>query len=232
MKVAVVRFPGSNCDLDAVHALGMFPRLEPHLVWHEDAEVGSYDAVILPGGFSFGDCLRSGAIAAKSPAISRIRRMADRGRPVLGICNGFQILVEAGLLPGALLRNTTLKFVCKWITVRVENTSTVFTRLMTKGQVIRMPIAHNEGRYYDTEAELKRISREGLVVFRYCSEDGEVDSSSNPTGTLANIAGICNKEGNVVGLMPHPERAAESILSPLGSQDGRLFFESMLAVSS
>ncbi|MDE1853932.1 MAG: phosphoribosylformylglycinamidine synthase I [Thaumarchaeota archaeon] len=228
MKVAVVRFPGSNCDLDAVHALRTVSGVKADLVWHEDHEVTGYDAVVLPGGFSFGDYLRAGAIAARSPAIGHITRMADRGVPVLGICNGFQILVEAGLLPGALLRNTALKFVCRWTNVKVENTHTPFTRAFRKGQVLRVPIAHSEGRYYLPEEDMRRLGDQGRIVFRYCDGRGRVDEASNPTGTLGNIAGVCNEQGNVLGLMPHPERATEGILSPTGSSDGRYVFESLL----
>lgn len=228
VRVAVVRFPGSNCDLDAVGALKLVQGVKPDLVWHEDSRISSYDAVVVPGGFSFGDSLRAGAIAARSPAMKRVARLAERGAPVLGICNGFQILIESGLLPGALLRNSSLRFVCRWVAVKVENTRTSFTRRMEKGQVLRMPIAHNEGRYFASRTELARLSSEGRIVFRYCDDAGKPSPSSNPTGTLDNIAGISNEEGNVVGLMPHPERASEPILSPFGGADGRLLFESLM----
>ncbi len=227
-RVAVVRFPGSNCDLDAVSALKLVSGVRPKLVWHEDPEISSYDAVVVPGGFSFGDSLRAGAIAARSPAMRKVGRLAERGAPVLGICNGFQILIESGLLPGALLRNSSLKFVCRWVSVKVENSRTSFTHGMKMGQVLRMPIAHNEGRYFAPRSELARLSSEGRVVFRYCDDAGRSSESSNPTGTLDNIAGISNKEGNVVGLMPHPERASEPLLSPFGDADGRLVFESLV----
>ena len=230
-RVAVVRFPGSNCDLDAVQALRTLSGIRADLVWHEDRNVGEYDAIVLPGGFSFGDYLRGGAIASKSPSLERIRKFADQGRPVLGICNGFQVLIEAGLLPGSLLRNTSLKFVCKWVTVRVENDQTSFTRRMRKGQILRLPIAHNEGRFYTSDSELQELARGGQVALRYCDESGRANEKGNPTGTLDNIAGICNKGGNVVGLMPHPERATEPILSPFGSSDGALVFQSMLGGS-
>jgi phosphoribosylformylglycinamidine synthase len=220
MKVAVIRFPGSNCDLDMMAALRTIEGLDPVLVWHEDSGLGrgDYGAVILPGGFSFADRLRAGVIAANSPAMATVKRLAERGVPVLGVCNGFQILVESGLLPGALLRNTSLKFVCEWTHVRVEDTGTPFTSGLRKGQVLGMPIAHGEGRYYLPPAELARLEKGGMVAFRYCDESGRVTQASNPTGTLHNIAGVRNKEGNVVGLMPHP----------LGRHDGSLVLSSLL----
>ena len=228
LKVAVVRFPGSNCDLDAVKTLRSFKGVSTSLVWHEDSSLSGYEAVVLPGGFSFGDALRAGAVAAKSPAVSRVSRLAERGVPVLGICNGFQVLIEAGLLPGALLRNTTLRFVCRWVNVRVENPRTSFTRGMKKGAVLRLPIAHNEGRYTAPDEDLRSLKSRDGVVFRYCDEKGKVTAASNPTGTTWNIAGISNKDGNVVGLMPHPERASDRILSPFDSEDGRMLFASLL----
>lgn len=230
MRVAVIRFPGSNCDLDMVSALKTIKGIEPALVWHEDASLGAVDwgAVVLPGGFSFADRLRAGAIAANSPAMGVVRRLADRGTPVLGVCNGFQTLVESGLLPGALLRNTTLKFVCEWTHVRVENTGTPFTSGLRRGQVLDLPIAHGEGRFYLQSRELDRLEKDGLVAFRYCDAAGRVTPASNPTGTLHNIAGVRNKEGNVVGLMPHPERAVEALMSPFGTHDGSLVLTSML----
>jgi len=228
MKVAVIRFPGSNCDLDTVYVLRNIIGVETELVWHRDFHNGQFDAVILPGGFSYGDALRAGVIAAYSPAMKEVREMAREGKPVLGICNGFQILVESGLLDGALLRNDCLTFVCKWVTLRVENTETSFTNKMRKGQVLRVPIAHNEGRYYNDEEAIREMEENNQIVFRYSDERGEVTANSNPNGSIGNIAGICNLEGNVVGLMPHPERASEQILSPYKTDHGRLFFESMI----
>jgi phosphoribosylformylglycinamidine synthase I len=231
MNVAVIRFPGSNCDLDVVAALRATKGLDPKLVWHENDDLAGFDALVLPGGFSFGDYLRAGAIAARSPSIARVRRLAEKGVPILGICNGFQILVEAGLLPGSLLKNSGLKFVCKWVTLRVENNKTPFTRTFRRGEVLRLPIAHNEGRLFLPEHELAALGRDGRVVLRYTDEKGEPTLDGNPNGSQENIAGICNEDGNVLGMMPHPERAADPILSPEGSSDGRAIFESLAGMS-
>lgn len=231
MKVAVIRFPGSNCDLDVIKALADIKGLTSSLVWHESDEIGKFDAAILPGGFSFGDCLRAGAIAARSPALSHVKKMAEDGKPILGICNGFQILVEAGILPGSLLRNTTLKFVCRWITVKVENTRTPFTKLTRKGQRLKMPIAHNEGRFYASRRDIQLLENRGRIVFRYVDNGGTGTGKGNPNGSVAGIAGICNEKGNVVALMPHPERGSDPILSPFQSSDGRLIFTSLLGDS-
>jgi phosphoribosylformylglycinamidine synthase len=217
MKVAVIQFPGSNCDLDTLHVLRDVVKVNADLIWHKNFRDPNYDAAILPGGFSYGDHLRAGIIAAYSPAMTPIKEMAKQNKPILGICNGFQILVESSLLPGALLRNSGLKFVCKWTRLRVETEHSAFTGLYQKGENIRMPIAHNEGRYFIDEETLKDIRRNNRVIFRYVSE--------NPNGAIDDIAGICNEDRNVVGLMPHPERASENIL---GSEDGRKMFESML----
>jgi len=217
MNVAVIRFPGSNCDLDALHALRDVIRAPCELIWHKDFEPAKFDAVVLPGGFSYGDHLRAGIIAAFSPAMNGVRRMAEEGKPVLGICNGFQILVEGGLLPGALLRNSGMNFVCKWVTLRVERNRSLLASHL-QGKLLRMPVAHGEGRYYIDEDGLKRLYANGQVVFKYVDEHGNATQQANPNGSLDNIAGICNEKGNVLGLMPHPERASEAIL---GGEDGR-----------
>jgi len=217
LKVAVIQFPGSNCDRDTLHVLKSMPDVDAALVWHNDFKHESCDAAILPGGFSFGDHLRAGIIAAQSPATDIIRKMAEDGKPVLGICNGFQILIEAGLLPGALMRNSGLKFVCKWTDLELENSQTAFTCSFKEKGRIRMPIAHNEGRYFAEDAALDRLREEGLVVMTYAGE--------NPTGTSRGIAAISNKEGNVVGMMPHPERASDIAL---GGTDGLRVFDSMV----
>ena len=208
-RVAVVQFPGSNCDLDALETLRTVAKANTDLVWHKDLKQDSYDAYVLPGGFSYGDYLRAGAIAATSPSLKTIKEAAEKGKPVLGICNGFQILVEAGILPGAVLRNTGLRFVCKWTRLRVETTRTPFTNQAEKGQVLRVPIAHNEGRYYLDREEVSRLDKNEQVVLRYVDEANEATDRANPNGSLDNIAGICNVEGNVMGLMPHPERASQ-----------------------
>lgn len=221
MKVAVIQFPGSNCDRDTLSVLRHVLKLQANLVWHSEFQEDAYEAVILPGGFSFGDHLRAGTIAAHSPAVGIVCKMADDGKPVLGICNGFQILIEAGLLPGALLRNSSLKFVCKWIDLVVENTRSAFTCAFRRKSRIRMPIAHNEGRYFADDALLDRLEAEGRVVLRYARE--------NPTGTSRNIVGISNERGNVVGMMPHPERASDQML---GGVDGLKVFQSMVEWAS
>ena len=228
VRIAVIRFPGSNCDLDVVHVLRNVLKVEAHLVWHKDFRRMGYDGVVLPGGFSYGDYLRSGAIAARSPAMEHVKAMAEEGLPVLGICNGFQILVEAEILPGALLPNENLKFICKWVCIRCDNGWTAFTWGIPEGKVLYMPIAHKEGRYFSEEAELERLSRKRMIVFRYTDWKGEAVPEANPNGSLKNIAGICNEKGNVLGLMPHPERASEAILSPHGNADGLLLFKSMV----
>jgi len=226
IKIAVIQFPGANCDLDAVHVLSNVIGVETTLVWHNHFKEAKFDGVILPGGFSFGDYLRAGIIAAHSPALDEAKVMLKDGRPILGICNGFQILTEAEFLPGALLQNESLKFVCKWVNINVINNQTAFTHGMDKNDVLAMPIAHGEGRYYTDN--LKELEENDQIVFKYSTEDGSYNSNSNPNGSLENIAGICNLEQNCVGLMPHPERASESILSPKQTTHGRIFFESMI----
>ena len=224
MKFGIVVFPGSNCDQDCVHVLRDVVGAPVTELWHQETSLRGVDAIVLPGGFSYGDHLRTGAVAKLSPIMTSVSRFARGGGLVLGICNGFQILLEAGLLPGAMLRNTGLRFICRQVTLRVERTETPFTNQYAQHQVIRLPIAHNEGRYTIDASELPKIA--GQVVFRYCDEAGRVSDDANPNGSVDAIAGLTNARGNVLGLMPHPERAAEAAL---GSEDGRLLFESMLA---
>lgn len=226
IKIACIQFPGSNCDLDTMHVLNNVIGIETHLAWHNQFKESEFDGCILPGGFSFGDYLRSGIIAAHSPAIEEAKVMLKDGRPIIGICNGFQILTEAQFLPGALLGNESLKFICKWVNIRVENTKTAFTNKMQLNSVLDIPIAHGEGRYF-TE-NLKELEENDQIVFRYTNKNGEITKDSNPNGSLASIAGVCNLEQNCIGLMPHPERASETILSPTGSTHGKEFFESMI----
>jgi phosphoribosylformylglycinamidine synthase I len=223
MKFAVISFPGSNCDADCVYAVGVVMGQEAELVWHTEKDLSAYDAIVLPGGFSYGDYLRVGAIARFSPVMEAIRKEADKGKPVLGICNGFQILVEAGLLPGALLRNRTLQFICDMVHLRVENDETAFSRFEKK--VVRMPIAHAAGNYYIEPEGLRELEENRQIVFRYGGPDGEVSDATNPNGSVSNIAGIVNRQGNVLGMMPHPERCSEL---ELGSDDGSLLFDSLI----
>lgn len=225
MKVGVVSFPGSNCDEDAVLAVVERLHEKAVLLWHKDHDLQGADVIILPGGFSYGDYLRAGAIARFSPIMQEVVAHAKRGGPVIGICNGFQIACEAGLLPGALLRNASLQFRSMPVTLRVENTNTVFTRAATKGATLTMPIAHGDGRYTADADTLKRLEGDGRVVFRYVDAKGEASEAANPNGSMNNIAGVTNETGTVVGLMPHPERAMEPLL---GSVDGQVLFESLL----
>jgi phosphoribosylformylglycinamidine synthase subunit PurQ / glutaminase len=227
-KVAVIQFPGSNCDLDALEILRDIVKAKTDLVWHKDLEHDDYDAYVLPGGFSYGDYLRAGAIAATSPSLRIVKEAAEDGKPVLGICNGFQILVEAGLLPGAVLRNSSLRFACTWTKLRVETTRTPFTTRAEKGQVLEIPIAHNEGRYYLDKEQIPELEANQQIVFRYVNEAKEPTDDANPNGSIDNIAGICNESGNVMGLMPHPERASLATLSLDGQKDGRIIFDSMM----
>lgn len=224
MKFGVVIFPGSNCDHDAYHVISKVIGQPVDFIWHKDTDVDAFDAIILPGGFSYGDYLRTGAIARFSPVMNSIKEFARAGGPVIGICNGFQILCEAGLLPGALLRNRSLKYICEHVNLRVEQTNTPFTVDAQAGQILSVPIAHGEGNYFCDPATLAELEREGRVIFRYCDAAGNITDEANPNGSLKNIAGICNRERNVLGMMPHPERAAESAL---GSNDGRVIFRSL-----
>ncbi|MEO7318248.1 MAG: phosphoribosylformylglycinamidine synthase subunit PurQ [Chthoniobacteraceae bacterium] len=224
MKAAIIRFPGSNCDQDCHLALREMG-VQVDYVWHKDTSVAGYDLIVLPGGFSYGDYLRCGAIARYSPIMQSVKEAATAGTPVLGICNGFQILCEAGLLPGALVRNRSLHFICEHVRVRVENNSTFWTGGATDGQILRIPIAHGEGNYIADPATLAQLNSNRQILLRYCNERGETTDTANPNGAAENIAGICNLAGNVFGLMPHPERACDP---RLGSSDGRVIFESIL----
>ena len=227
MRAAVVVFPGSNCDADTHWVLNEVAGLEAEYTWHTQTDLSGYDAIVLPGGFSHGDYLRSGAVAAKAPVMGAVRAAAQRGVPVLGICNGFQVLLEAGLLPGAMLHNAGIDFRCEWVHLRTETTNTAFTNAAIDGLVLRLPIAHGEGNYHAPPDLLKRLQDEERVVFRYCDAEGVASPRANPNGSVDDIAGICNEAGNVVGLMPHPERASEP---ELGSADGRVFWDSLLSL--
>jgi phosphoribosylformylglycinamidine synthase len=227
MKFGVVVFPGSNCDHDAFHVLSTVLGQPTEWVWHQSTQVNHLDAIVLPGGFSYGDYLRTGALASHSPVLSAVKKFAERGGLVLGICNGFQILLEAGLLPGAMLRNRRLKFLCRFVHLRVETTDTPFTTACQQGQVLKMPIAHMDGNYFAGEATLRELERNRQIIFRYATPAGEIvdDEQANPNGALANIAGICNRERNVLGLMPHPDRSSEALM---GSTDGLAIFQSLV----
>ena len=227
MNFGVIVFPGSNGDHDALHAIGDVLGQPVRAIWHRETSLDGIDCVIVPGGFAYGDYLRAGAIARFSPIMAAVERFASEGRPVLGICNGFQVLTEANLLPGSLLRNANLEFRSQWVTVRVEQTDTPFTSGLATGDVLRLPVAHGEGRYFASPEELARIEAEGQVIFRYRDAGGEQTEAANFNGSLNNIAGVCNDRRNVVGLMPHPERGAERIL---GGDDGRRVLESVLGV--
>jgi len=237
MKFGVVVFPGSNCDHDAFHAIGHVLEKPVEFIWHQSEDLHNCDAIILPGGFSYGDYLRTGAIARFSPVMNSVAKFAKSGGLVLGICNGFQILLEAGLLPGAMMRNSGLRFICRHVHIRVEDTNSPFTNAATKGQILKLPIAHSDGNYNCDEATLADLEKNHQVLFRYTSPDGKDDdvaqallpmrpiSAGNPNGSTNNIAGICNRERNVAGLMPHPERAVESALN---SEDGLVILRSMV----
>jgi phosphoribosylformylglycinamidine synthase len=224
-RFGVVIFPGSNCDADVYHAVRDLVGVPAEYIWHEQRDLAGVDCVILPGGFSYGDYLRAGAIARFSPVMEAVAEHARKGGLVLGICNGFQILLEAGLLPGAMLRNSHQRFACKYVHVRVENARTIFTRAARPGAVWRIPIAHGEGNYFASPETISQLERNGQIVLRYCDARGDATPEANPNGSVGNIAGICNEEGNILGMMPHPERCCDPIL---GSSDGRLIFESIL----
>ncbi|MEE6246325.1 MAG: phosphoribosylformylglycinamidine synthase I [Thermoproteota archaeon] len=228
MKVAIIQFPGTNCDYDSLHVLQNVLKVDASIFWYNSDGLEKFDAIIIPGGFSYGDHLRSGIIAAKSNIINNIRDFANTGKPVLGICNGFQVLVESELLPGALLPNSSTKFTCKWVNLKVENNSTIFTSIFEKNSVIKMPVAHHEGRFFGDQSLLNDMNNNHQIVFRYTDSDGNITDNSNPNGSVENIAGVCNRAGNVMGLMPHPERASEQILSPFNSDHGLQLFSSML----
>jgi len=225
MKIGVVVFPGSNCDHDAQHALTEILHTSAEFIWHQSQDLTGFDAVILPGGFAYGDYLRTGAIARFSPVMIAITRFVRCGGLVLGICNGFQILCEAGLLPGALMRNKGLRFICRHVHMRVETTATPFTSAAQPGQVLRVPIAHAEGNYVCDAATLASLKHNNQIIFRYSTPDGRLNAAANPNGSLDAIAGICNREHNVMGMMPHPERAVEAAL---GSIDGLVVFRSLV----
>lgn len=224
-RFGIVVFPGTNCEMDTYHVLTRVLGQDAAYVWHQDRDPDPCDCLILPGGFSYGDYLRTGAIARFAPVMERVAEHAARGGLVIGICNGFQILCEAGLLPGAFQRNRSLRFVCGWTHVRVERTDTPFTAACSPHQVLRIPVSHGEGNYYADPETLARLEARGQVLFRYATPDGEITPEANPNGSVANIAGITNEQGNVLGIMPHPERAAEAVL---GSEDGRFVFLSVI----
>ncbi len=227
MRFGVIVFPGTWSDQDCYHALDSVLGQEVHYIWHRETDLSGYDCVILPGGFSYGDYLRPGAIARFSPVMAAVEDMARQGKLVLGICNGFQILCESGLLPGALIRNNHLQYRCQWTYLRVENHSLPFTSACPKGQLLSIPVSHYEGSYFADEETLRRLEGNGQVVFRYVTASGEIIDAANPNGSLHNIAGIANERGNVLGMMPHPERCCEAIL---GGEDGSLIFKSMIRV--
>ena len=224
MKFGVIVFPGSNCDHDAYHVVSKHVGQPVDFIWHKQTDLSGYDAVIVPGGFSYGDYLRAGALARFSPVMNAVKDFAEKGKYVFGICNGFQILCESGLLPGALMRNAELHFACKHVNIRIENQNTPYTNQIENGRVLSIPIAHAEGNYTCDDETFNSLEENNQIVFRYCDESGETTPESNPNGARSNIAGICNLDRNVLGMMPHPERACEELL---GSNDGRDIFRSL-----
>jgi phosphoribosylformylglycinamidine synthase I len=229
VKFGIVVFPGSNCEHDCYHVVKHVLRQEASFLWHKEKSLAASDCVILPGGFAHGDYLRCGAMAKLSPIMEAVTRFAKEGGPVLGICNGFQVLTEAGLLPGALIRNQNLQYICRDLHLRVESTGSPFTRLLQQGQVLRMPVGHGEGCYYADPKTLKRLEAEGRIAFRYTDPKGVLSGEWNPNGSIQSIAGVLNEQGNVLGLMPHPDRCAEKIL---GNDDGRKILESVIAAGA
>ncbi len=227
MRFGVVLFPGSNCDQDMIYVLETVMQQQVVKLWHKDHDLKNCDFIVLPGGFSYGDYLRSGAIARFSPIMKEVIDFAGKGGYVLGVCNGFQILCESGLLPGALLHNANHKFICKNVYIKAEHNDSLITSMIDTGKALKIPIAHGEGNFYTDEKTLKSLTENGQILFRYCDENGQVTESSNPNGTLENIAGICNATKNVFGMMPHPERASEQVL---GNIDGKIIFESLLSL--
>jgi phosphoribosylformylglycinamidine synthase subunit PurQ / glutaminase len=225
VKFGVLVFPGSNCDHDAYHALKHVMGSETRFIWHKEHDLGDVDVVVVPGGFSYGDYLRSGAIARFSPVMKAVVDFANKGGLVIGICNGFQILLESGLLPGAMLHNRKLRFTCKYVNLKTENSDTPFTSAIPEGTILRIPVAHGEGNYIADQETLDRLRDNGQIIFTYCSATGEVADAFNPNGAALNIAGICNENRNVLGMMPHPERAVEK---ELGSADGQFIFKSVI----
>jgi phosphoribosylformylglycinamidine synthase len=224
MKFGVIIFPGSNCDHDSYYAAITATGQQATMLWHDSHDLANCDAIIVPGGFAYGDYLRTGAIARFAPIMQEVAKFAASGGLVIGICNGFQILCEAGLLPGALLRNAGLKYICKFVDLRVENAGTPFTNAWHQGEVLRIPIGHMEGNYYCDATTLETLKRQNRIVFRYSTPEGQITAAANPNGSLDNIAGICNEGGNVLGMMPHPDRCSEALL---GSSDGAMIFKSM-----
>jgi phosphoribosylformylglycinamidine synthase subunit PurQ / glutaminase len=225
MKFGVLVFPGSNCEHDAFHMLSKVLRQPVQFIWHQSSDLGGCDAIVVPGGFSYGDYLRTGAIARFSPVMEAVKKHAASGGLVIGICNGFQILLESGLLPGAMLKNKGLKYVCRHVCIRVESADTPFTASSQKGDVLRIPVGHMEGNYFVEDATLRQMEENRQVIFRYCTSEGQITEAANPNGSVSNIAGISNEQRNVLGMMPHPERASEALL---GSVDGLVIFESMV----
>jgi len=225
-KVGIIVFPGVNCDMDTYHVLESVIKVDVRYVWHTETDLSDLSCIVLPGGFSYGDYLRAGGLAKFSPAMREVKRMAEKGYPVIGICNGFQILVEAGLLPGAFLKNKTLTFVCKTQYIKVVNNTSIFTNKFKKDEVLKIPIAHGEGNYYLDEENLKEVLDNEQIAFQYCNEDGLIGDEFNPNGSTYHIAGVLNKNKNVLGMMPHPERASEIIL---GSTDGMRILEGLIA---